>query len=361
MNHLHYPTEATPLSSPSSPRESLSLSSSPPALPNMKNRRITQLIVPETNPLAWTVINCLVFLWSTVVLVLITTTSEGVIQRRYGEQMYISWNFGTTTIWCLEIGLMVWFHGQASTWEQRIELLLAVYFLFDSVHLFVKWRNPKEDLEEEFFDVLINDIAFLWIHLSTLHRFCSRSRPAQKQQERDGHAKEEQEQESQIVRAMYDVEADNCQVDVVKRTTHGGTTQELPSTKTNEQPTTKRHAAETVAPPVVSQEADDETQTQEGDNMSKSESATTSDDDEPRMLKVSQKYPQFFGLKEGQTGWGHASFFSRKQQQNKKPKVRPLNKRTFAQFFALKEGNRGWGHASFVDRDAAPVDGDVTV
>ena len=109
--------------------EGSSSSSSPP-------NRLLILLVPETNPLAWTVINSILLMWCCFRIYEIVHESESVNERPHGEQNYIIWNFVTTTIWCVEIGLIVWYHGKASTWEQRIELVLAIYFLWYSINLF---------------------------------------------------------------------------------------------------------------------------------------------------------------------------------------------------------------------------------
>ena len=125
-------------------------------------------LVPAKNPSFWTYVNAILCIWSVVLVYMILVTAEGVVERRFGEQLYLIWNFATTAVWCLEIGLTVWYHyPQISTWSERIQLAVAVYFLFDSIQLFRKWLNPEKDIDEELLDVLISSFSYLWVLVET--------------------------------------------------------------------------------------------------------------------------------------------------------------------------------------------------
>lgn len=126
--------------------------------------------VPENNPSFWTLVNFILCLWS-IVLVYEILGTEGPLERRYGQQLYLIWNFGSTIAWCFEIGLTVWHHhvtpSRSPIWSDRLQLGLAVYFLIDSILLFKKWTNPDKKIDDELIDVIINSLSYLAILIST--------------------------------------------------------------------------------------------------------------------------------------------------------------------------------------------------
>ena len=133
----------------------------------------------------WTVINAILCVWSLLLLYQILWTSQSPTDRLYGERLYLIWNFGTTLVWCLEVGWTMRIKSQdnnddnrnrrqdgraasaaaTTTWSwcpslDCIQLLIAIYFLLDSLHLLIKWK-VKGDIDEELFDVIISSVAYL--------------------------------------------------------------------------------------------------------------------------------------------------------------------------------------------------------
>ena len=97
----------------------------------------------------------------------ITGTSLFDSQHRLEDsQLYLVYNFGTTIIWCLEVTLTVLVPAEdeggwldfSLVW---IELLLAIYFLTDSILLFQKWAKTG-DWESELADTMLNTIGYVY-------------------------------------------------------------------------------------------------------------------------------------------------------------------------------------------------------
>jgi len=133
-----------------------------------------ELLVPDINPLSWTVVNLILLAWSVGVFWLIVATEEGVLNRPHGELIYLCWNFVSTGVWCAELGLVIWYHGGHSTMPDRIQLVAALYSLVDSIRLFRQWQNPTSDMDEELFDVILNSAMYLWITISTARQWRQR-------------------------------------------------------------------------------------------------------------------------------------------------------------------------------------------
>ena len=90
---------------------------------------------PEQHPFTWTLVNAVLFVWSATILFEILSSWEGPLTRRYGQRLYLVWNFFTTVVWCLEAGLIVCYHRAVASKVDVIQLVVAAYFLVDSAHL----------------------------------------------------------------------------------------------------------------------------------------------------------------------------------------------------------------------------------
>lgn len=164
--------------------------------------------MPDQSPLAWTCINLFCLVWSLILVFDIFLVEEDLEDRPGAAAMYLVWNFGTTAVWCVEVGLQqVGYHASChddknhgtffinnhgddgggtqrtrfklllDRWVRWIELGLAVFFLVDSMMLLYKWRLAHNHLEEELGEVLINVFAYLFISrvlvsLPTTARLC---------------------------------------------------------------------------------------------------------------------------------------------------------------------------------------------
>ncbi len=125
---------------------------------------------PSNLPAPWAVINMVLFLWSLILFVEISTSSslDGPGYRLEDTRLYFVWNFGTTIIWCLEVTLTVLARADDENWQDSwpitMELLLAIYFTFDSIYAFRKWNKAHgEKPEAELFDTAISTIAYLYL------------------------------------------------------------------------------------------------------------------------------------------------------------------------------------------------------
>ena len=140
---------------------------------------------PEENPLIWCFVNLLCLLFSLETLANLLLSTQDLSERPTAKGLYLIWNFGTTLVWVTEVSLSVAFQRQnqqqrrqSLSWEKRIELLAAIYFAWDSLHLLWKWKIKKQDLDEEIWDVCINTLVFLYAAYETYTKF-----RASKQQE----------------------------------------------------------------------------------------------------------------------------------------------------------------------------------
>lgn len=126
-------------------------------------KSILQRASPDGAPRAWLLINAVCLLWSVLLLiVLCVATDEDSWSRRMAQEQYLVYNLMTTIIWVTEIGLTVYV---AYGWVERmpasslsvssiieyvVELLMAAYFLLDSIavvvqHRWVQTTNNKND------------------------------------------------------------------------------------------------------------------------------------------------------------------------------------------------------------------------
>jgi len=91
---------------------------------------------PQHAVYSWLIINSILFVWSTVLAVQILNDT---IER---DHLYLVWNFGTTIVWCIEVGLTLASNGEEDTtktaeelaeegydWETNIELIVAIRIL----------------------------------------------------------------------------------------------------------------------------------------------------------------------------------------------------------------------------------------
>lgn len=127
------------------------------------------------SPYFWLSANsvCLLFSLLDIVLIALGPDRPG---DHFARQFYLIYNFLTSIIWCLDIGCGVFGNvredldrdGKSSEKESKRrkimaygELLVAVYFLLDSLIVVIKWKMPKHDHTEGMLvDCIINAIAY---------------------------------------------------------------------------------------------------------------------------------------------------------------------------------------------------------
>ena len=108
-------------------------------------------------------INIACFLASSILLVYLLVAQEvDFAERPFAKGSYLAWNFATTAVWMLEVGLRLYgtYREEATTREKHLwvwlEAVLAVVFLYDSIRLIDQWRLEDQDLEEDMLDVVMN-------------------------------------------------------------------------------------------------------------------------------------------------------------------------------------------------------------
>ena len=127
-------------------------------------------LAPSNVPRLWSVINLFLFVWSFLLVLEISNEGDGAKHRLEGTRLYLIWKFGMTIIWCLEVTLTVLARADDENWQDSwpitMELLLAVYFTFDSIREFRKWKRVHgESVDGEILDAAISSIAYLYLLL----------------------------------------------------------------------------------------------------------------------------------------------------------------------------------------------------
>ena len=126
----------------------------------------------------WIYINSFVLCCSILLLVEIAMTLEPA-DRLEGTRAYLTYNTVVCFAWTVESALhfLQYRHDQKSTTQENgnnnqsngemyalvVELLFAVYFLFDSVRTFnVMWQKPS-GVGAQLFDVSIDAVAYIYL------------------------------------------------------------------------------------------------------------------------------------------------------------------------------------------------------
>ena len=110
-------------------------------------------------------INAVCLAWSILLLIEIIFTL-GPLDRLEGTRAYITYNFGTTLVWVVEVGLTVLEDVKQSIVLSRrdlFELAVALFFLIDSMRLFLDWYKADVDVGEESLEVLLNFAAYVYL------------------------------------------------------------------------------------------------------------------------------------------------------------------------------------------------------
>lgn len=138
---------------------------------------------PSNIPGLWDFVNAFFFLWSLLLALELSMSGDGSHYRLENTRLYFIWNFSTTITWCLEVTLTVLARADDENWQDSwpitMELLLAIYFSFDSINAFRNWKSGRgESPETELFDASISTIAYLYLLIKARpwSRYCSRTR-----------------------------------------------------------------------------------------------------------------------------------------------------------------------------------------
>ena len=132
------------------------------------------LIAPVNAPRLWTLINAICFIWSICLAIdLIYADAPSLLDHLSHKFAYLVWNFGTTIIWLMEIGLTayevelttfdVFYFHDSEYISMLLELMLALYFTIDSLILFVNWHMADFDINDGFWNATISALAYCYV------------------------------------------------------------------------------------------------------------------------------------------------------------------------------------------------------
>jgi hypothetical protein len=137
-------------------------------------------LVPINSPAPWIAINSMCCVGSVFLIHQVPRTA-GPVERPYGTQEYITWNLVTTSFWVIEVGLTVWYDPRMSSWVHRLELVIAFYFMIDSIDMLYHWQVPDDDIKAELLDVTICALAYFFELIVTIRAY--RKRRAEREQD----------------------------------------------------------------------------------------------------------------------------------------------------------------------------------
>lgn len=136
------------------------------------------VVSPFRRPVTWSAINVLCMIWSYILLMQFRA-GEGPRETEHGNELYMEWNFWTTTLWCIEAGLCSFYHHYNRHSMRRLDSLIdllqfiaAVYFFVDSIQLYKESRRPGEMIYGEVTDVLISFAAYLGASIYYMSLYC---------------------------------------------------------------------------------------------------------------------------------------------------------------------------------------------
>ena len=108
-------------------------------------------------------INAVCLAWSILLFIEIIFTL-GPPERLEGTRAYLTYSVGTTLVWVVEVGLTVLGMEQSILSRRDLfELAVAVFFLIDSMRLFLDWYKADVDVGGKSLDILINFAAYVYL------------------------------------------------------------------------------------------------------------------------------------------------------------------------------------------------------
>lgn len=118
----------------------------------------------------WCWINIACCIWSILLTIEILYTVNPLYERE-GSQEYLIWSFGTTAIWCVEIGCNVYekvvIEKEKIGYVNIIEGILALYFLGESIDILWTWNNPEADFWGELLEAALNVAGYAYLAYTT--------------------------------------------------------------------------------------------------------------------------------------------------------------------------------------------------
>uniref|UniRef100_A0A7S4JWV2 Uncharacterized protein n=1 Tax=Odontella aurita TaxID=265563 RepID=A0A7S4JWV2_9STRA len=160
------------------------------SLPHARRNRLIRACSPHYHPYRWLVVNCIVHVWSILLLLGIwsITGNHEEEDRATVEFYYLIYNFGTCTIWLVEVFFNVLDYKRCTEWERFgeesllqptqkdertkkevvalwIEVALAIYFFIDSTCVFDNLNRHQIHRQAEgmTYDVFLNMAAYAYM------------------------------------------------------------------------------------------------------------------------------------------------------------------------------------------------------
>uniref|UniRef100_A0A7S2EUL1 Uncharacterized protein n=1 Tax=Trieres chinensis TaxID=1514140 RepID=A0A7S2EUL1_TRICV len=125
----------------------------------------------------WITINSMCLLWSILLILELAFTLDP-LDRLEGTRVYLSYNFVTTIIWLLEVGLTLadvyatnhrescfeclHFRTRQDV-ELMVELIVALYFFGGSLQVFFQWYTVDTNVSGQFVDAILNLVAYAYL------------------------------------------------------------------------------------------------------------------------------------------------------------------------------------------------------
>lgn len=128
-----------------------------------KTEIVLSRIAPEVNPMVWLIINSYCLALSYMMLLILIQAPDGSVLWKIASGQYFEYNFVTTIIWCIEIGVTMWYDRimhNTFTSGQVIEFLFAVYFIWDCIDQYMKHKNGEQNKFEDILSLLFNIIVY---------------------------------------------------------------------------------------------------------------------------------------------------------------------------------------------------------
>uniref|UniRef100_A0A7S3L231 Uncharacterized protein n=1 Tax=Amphora coffeiformis TaxID=265554 RepID=A0A7S3L231_9STRA len=148
----------------------------------------TVRIAPIRKPMRWFVVNVFWAVISTAIFIDTVVSYRHERARVVAEELYLVYNGISTAIWCLEVGLTVLerrvVRQRPLTYTDRLEVVLAIFFLWDSIQGLMAWQVHQEDVMGNIWATLISIVAYIYVAT----RCWRHSQKQQQQQKYDDHS-----------------------------------------------------------------------------------------------------------------------------------------------------------------------------
>ena len=117
---------------------------------------------PQVRPRFWVVAETACCAYSVFLLLLNVFGTDDSKGKQFAKESYLVYSLITCSIWFFCVGLAAAYNFDFGSWEQRIELMLAVVFTGNAVAELVEWRWKDQNIGFMNADILLNIVAYLY-------------------------------------------------------------------------------------------------------------------------------------------------------------------------------------------------------